>query len=126
MKNNLLKFFILLLPIVLSISSCSDLRRAVGKEKVIPDEFSVAVTPSLLVPPGYKIDPDKIKSNIVDEETTGVALSKRSGLDILFGYVPSTGVIIDTKKESLRVRKKSNEEATPAFDKNTGKIILIK
>ena len=63
---------------------------------------------------------------IVDEETTGIALSARSGINILFGTIPSTGVIIDSKKESLRVRKKSNEEATPAFDKATGKTILIK
>ena len=169
MKNSLPKFFILFLPIILSVSSCSDFRKAVGKEKVIPDEFSVASTPSLIIPPGYKIDPNKIKNNskdnivsnalskkfniktnqnqseaksfvglfdskkipkdirrIVDEETTGIALSERSGIDILFGTIPSTGVIIDTKKESLRVRKKSNEEATPAFDKATGKTILIK
>ena len=39
------------------LSSCSDFRKAVGKEVVIPDEFSVAVTPSLLIPPGYEIDP---------------------------------------------------------------------
>ena len=169
MKNSLPNFFILFLPIILSVSSCSDFRKAVGKEKAIPDEFSVATTPSLVVPPGYKIDPEKIKNmsknntasnvlseklniktnqnqsesksffglfdsknvpkdirRIVDEETTGIALSERSGIDILFGNIPSTGIVIDTKKESLRVRKKSNEEATPAFDKKTGKTILIK
>ena len=169
MKNSLSKFFILFLPIIVSVSSCSEWRKAVGKEKAIPDEFSIATTPSLIVPPGYKIDPDKIEKNrtdnnasnvltkrlniitnkketsinnfiglfssnntpknirqIVDEETAGIALSERSGIDILFGNTPSTGIIVDTKKESLRVRKKSNEDATPAFDKNTGKTILIK
>ena len=169
MKNSLPKFFILFLPIILSVSSCSDFRKAVGKEKAIPDEFSVATTPSLVVPPGYKIDPEKIKNiskndivsnvlskklniktnqnqsesksfvglfvsknipkdirRIVDEETTGIALSDRTGIDMLFGNIPSVGIIVDTKKESLRLRKKSNEEATPAFDKNTGKTILIK
>ena len=169
MKNSLPKFFILFLPIILSVSSCSDFRKAVGKEKAIPDEFSVATTPSLVVPPGYKIDPDIIKNNskdnivsnalskklniktnqnqsasknffalfgsknipkdirrIVDEETMGIALSERSGIDILFGNTPSAGIIIDTKKESLRIRNKSDKEATPAFDKNSGKTILIK
>ena len=169
MKNSLPIFFILFLPIILSVSSCSDFRKAVGKEKVIPDEFSVATTPSLVVPPGYKIDPEKIKNisknniasnvlskklniktnqnqsesksfvglfdfknipkdirRIVDEETTGIALSERSGMDILFGNIPSAGIIVDTKKESLRLINKSNEDATPAFDKNTGKTILIK
>ena len=160
MKNSLPIFFILFLPIILSVSSCSDFRKAVGKEKAIPDEFSVLTTPSLVVPPGYKIDPEKIKNisknnivnnvlsekldiktnqnqsesksfvelfdsknipkdirRIVDEETTGIALSERTGIDMLFGNIPSTGIVIDTKKESLRVRKKSNEEATSAFDK---------
>ena len=169
MKNSLPKFFILFLPIILSVSSCSDLRKAVGKEKAIPDEFSVATTPTLIVPPGYNIDPEKITNNvknnfvsnalneklniktnqnqskskyfsglfgsknipkdirrIVDEETTGIALSERSGIDILFGNVPSTGIIIDTKKESLRIRNKSNKEATPAFNKNGGETFLIK
>jgi hypothetical protein len=169
MKNSLPKFFILFLPIILSVSSCSDFRKAVGEEKVVPDEFSIATTPSLVVPPGYKIDPGKIKNvnknnivsnalneklniitsnnqsesknfielfgsknipkdirKIVDEETTGIALSSRTGIDILFGNIPSAGIVIDTKKESLRVRKKKNQEATPAFDKNTGKTILIK
>ena len=46
----------------MSLSSCSDFRKAVGKEKVIPDEFSVALTPSLIVPPGYKIDPEVFKN----------------------------------------------------------------
>ena len=62
MKIKFLLIFVFLIPLGF-LSSCSDFRKAVGKEKVIPDEFSVAVTPSLLVPPGYKIDPRTIKKN---------------------------------------------------------------
>ena len=62
MKNKFLLIFVFLMPLGM-LSSCSDFRKAVGKEKVIPDEFSVAVTPSLLIPPGYKIDPQAFKSN---------------------------------------------------------------
>ena len=56
MKNKLAKIFIILLPTVLSVSSCTDLRVALGKEKSVPDEFSIGLTPSLVVPPGYGIE----------------------------------------------------------------------
>ena len=58
MKSKFLKISICVLPLIISVSSCSDLRQAVGKEKVIPDEFSVMKVPSLLIPPGYNIDPE--------------------------------------------------------------------
>jgi len=173
MKNKFLRIFVFLLPITMSLSSCSDFRKAVGKEKVIPDEFSVALTPSLIVPPGYKIDPEVLKNNnlgeakdafnltnefnienkteansfsdlfgsknvpkdirkIVDEETLGISLSERRGIDILFGDIPETGVVIDAKKEALRIRKnkssgqKLNSTPSPALDINSGKSLLIK
>ena len=173
MKNKFLIIFVFLLPITMSLSSCSDFRKAVGKEKVIPDEFSVALTPSLIVPPGYKIDPEIFKNNdleetkndfnlnneinienkseatsfgelfgsknvpkdirkIVDEETLGISLSERRGIDILFGDIPETGVVIDAKKEALRIRKnkssgqKINSTPSPALDINSGKPLLIK
>ena len=172
MKNKLLKIFVMLIPLGV-LSNCSDFRKAVGKEKVIPDEFSVAVTPSLLIPPGYKIDPQSLKNNnseeannnfslseeidienkkeinsfgklfnpqnisddirkIVDEETLGISLSERRGIDILFGNIPKTGVVIDAKKESLRIRKNKslgqniNSNPSPAVDINSGKPLLIK
>ena len=173
MKNKFLRIFVFLLPITISLSSCSDFRKAVGKEKVIPDEFSVVLTPSLIVPPGYKIDPEALKNNnlgeakddfnltneinienkneansfsdlfgsknvpkdirkIVDEETLGISLSERRGIDILFGDIPETGVVIDAKKEALRIRKnkssgqKLNSTPSPALDINSGKSLLIK
>ena len=155
------------------LSSCSDFRKAVGKEVVVPDEFSVAVTPSLLIPPGYEIDPQVFKNNdldktndnfnlneeidikdnkdainfgelfdtknvpkdirkLVDEETLGISLGERTGIDILFGNVPKTGVVIDQKKEALRIKKNKlskqdiNSNPSPAFDVNSGKPLLIK
>ena len=172
MKNKFLIIFVFLLTIGV-LSSCSDFRKAVGKEKVIPDEFSVAVTPSLLIPPGYKIDPQLLKQNkseginnnfslseeidiknkkeinsfsklfnsqnipndirkIVDEETLGISLSERRGIDILFGNIPKAGTIIDAKKESLRIKKNKsleqniNSNPSPAIDINSGKPLLIK
>ena len=176
MKNNLPKIFLLLLPVMLFISSCSDFRRALGKEKVIPDEYSVLLTPSLAVPPGYKIDPELIMNNskddlsqktnlsdrlniknkkednksnsfinlfgskkipdnirrVIDEETLGIGLSERTGIHKLFGTVPTTGVALDGNKEALRIRnnkklgKKLDEGASPAFEINSGKTLLIK
>ena len=173
MKNKFFKIFVFLIPMGMYLSSCSDFRKAVGKEKVIPDEFSVAMTPSLIVPPGYNIDPDLFKNNdiskavndfnlsseinvketneissfqdlfvdkeipkdirkLVDEETLGISLSERRGIDILFGQVPETGVVLDAKKEALRIRKnkslgqKINSTPSPAIEKNSGKSVLIK
>ena len=168
MKSKFFKMSFCFLPLIMSISSCSDFRKAVGKEKVIPDEFLVLTTPSLLVPPGYNIDPEvfknknvlvkenfslseKMKINdtnnissfeelfiskdirkIVDEETLGVSLSERRGIDILFGNVPKTGVVLNGKKEALRLRnnklsgEKLNSSPTPALDINSGKPIVIK
>ena len=168
--------FLLILVFLTSLgflSSCSDFRKAVGQEKIIPDEFSVAVTPSLLIPPGYKIDPQSLKNidsektdnnfnlnqeidikdkkeansfseifdtknvpkdirKLVDEETLGISLGERRGIDILFGNVPKTGVVIDPKKEAIRIKKNKslkqniNSSPSPAVDINSGKPLLIK
>ena len=173
MTSKLFSSLFFLLPTIMSLSSCSDFRKAIGKEKVIPDEYSVVLTPSLIVPPGYKIDPEVFKKNrlieekndfnltekikindnnditsfeglfiskqipknirnIVDEETLGISLSERRGIDVLFGNTPETGVVIDAKKEALRIRKnkssgkKINSTPSPAIDINSGKPLLIK
>ena len=69
---------------------------------------------------------------IVDEETLGVSLSERRGIDILFGNVPKTGTVLNGKKEALRLRsnklsgEKPNSSPTPALDINSGKPIVIK
>jgi hypothetical protein len=168
--------FLLILVFLTSLgllSSCSDFRKAVGQEIVIPDEFSVAATPTLLIPPGYEIDPKVLKNNdmdktndnfylkeeidikdnkeassfseifdtknipknirkLVDEETLGISLGERRGIDILFGNIPKTGVIIDSKKEALRIKKNKltkqdiNSNPSPAVDINSGKPLLIK
>ncbi len=172
MISKFFKLYFCFLLLIISISSCSDFRKVVGKEKVIPDEFSVVITPSLLVPPGVSIDPEVIKNNnfinskkefdlsekikiknksdsvsfqelfvskdipknirkIVDEETLGISLSERRGIDILFGDIPNTGVVLDAKKEALRIRKnkslglKPNSSPSLAIEKS-GKPLLIK
>lgn len=173
MKNKSFKTFVFLISLTIPLSSCSDFRKALGKEKVVPDEFAVTITPSLIVPPGYNIDPDIFKNNntlkaendfnltteinikdtnqissfkdlfvdkktskdirkLIDEETLGISLSERTGMDMLFGQVPETGVVLDAKKEALRIRKnkslgkKINSTPSQAIEKNSGKPVLIK
>ena len=172
MKNDVFKTIVFLLPFLFPLSSCSDFRKAVGKEKVIPDEFSGAVTPSIIIPPGYNIDAKVLKGNnintktdvksikdlnisnkgeltgfqklffsenipknirkLVDEESLGISLSERTGIDILFGNIPETGVVIDVKEEAIRIKnnkslgKAVNSDPTPAIDKSSGKPLLIK
>ncbi len=140
-------FFLLIVT-----SGCSDLRQAIGKEKFVPDEYSIMKTPSLVVPPGFGIDKElfnnkddvkeeknisfsnkntenkefdslfdtsKIPENIrklVDEETLGLGLSERTGIDILFGQIPETGVVLDSEKESLRIRKNIDEKKSLLSD----------
>ena len=172
MKIKFLLIFVFFIPLGL-LSSCSDFRKATGKEVVVPDEFSVAVTPSLVIPPGYEIDPQTLINDVsklnddnfslnqeinikekkelnsfrelfdtknipkdirklVDEETLGISLSERTGIDILFGNIPKTGVIIDPKKEAIRIKKNKlskkniNSNPSPAVDINSGKPLLIK
>ena len=49
-------------------------------------------------------------SETVDEETLGISLSERRGIDILIGDIPKTGVVIDPKKEALRIRKNKSSD----------------
>ena len=50
----------------------------------------------------------------------------------MFGNVPKTGVVLNGKKEALRLRsnklsgEKPNSSPTPALDINSGKPIVIK
>ena len=80
-------------------------------------------------------DTKNIPKNIrklVDEETLGISLGERRGIDILFGNIPKTGVIIDPKKEALRIKKNKltkqdiNSNPSPGVDINSGKPLLIK
>ena len=80
-------------------------------------------------------DTKNIPKNIrklVDEETLGISLGERRGIDILFGNIPKTGVIIDSKKEALRIKKNKltkqdiNSNPSPGVDINSGKPLLIK
>ncbi len=45
---------------------------------------------------------------IIDEETLGIGLSERRGIDILLGNTPKTGVVLDSEKETMRIKKNKN------------------
>ena len=42
---------------------------------------------------------------IVDEETLGISRSERTGIHILTGSAPDTGVVLDSEKETIRIKK---------------------
>ncbi len=78
---------------------------------------------------------DGVPNNIrelVDEETRGVGLSERTGLDYLFDRIPDTGVVLDSEKETLRLKKNKKESLpilsgpSPSIDVNTQKNINVK
>lgn len=142
--KNILSISVLILLLIMN-SACTDLRQAIGKEKYVPDEYSVMKTPSLIIPPGFGIDAESFKNkenskkeetlllenksventdlenlfdnsdvpknirSLVDEETLGISLGERTGIDILLGQTPKTGVVIDDKKESKRLRDNKNQ-----------------
>jgi hypothetical protein len=56
MKNKNL-FYFLLIFILATLNSCSNIKKAVGIEKDIPNEFLIEKRDSLSMPPDYKILP---------------------------------------------------------------------
>ena len=73
--------------------------------------------------------PENIRQ-IVDEETLGIGLSERSGIEILFGQTPETGVVLDAEKEAVRIKNNKNKSilsgSSPSFDINEQKKVNIK
>ena len=104
MKNKFFTIFVFLIPLGMSLSGCSDFRKAVGKEKVIPDEFSVAMTPSLIVPPGYNIDPDMFKNNDTLKAENDFNLSSEINVKET-NHVSSFADLFDDKKIPKGIRK---------------------
>ena len=163
------KTFILIINLLLLLlnTGCSDLRQALGKEKFVPDEYSVMKTPKLVVPPGFGSESDLFKgkeeqekkiitlkretsnndefmslfdtsnvpSNIrklVDQETLGISISARRGIDILMGTNPEVGVVLESEKETKRIKKIKKESEsilsgpTDSIDINNNTVIQIK
>ncbi len=54
----------------LSLGGCTDLKRAVGLEKVIPDEFAVVKSAPLAIPPDFNLRPPRPGAPRPQEETS--------------------------------------------------------
>ncbi len=52
-------FFCAVGLVSLSLGGCTDLRRAVGLEKVVPDEFAVVSSAPLAIPPDFSLRPPR-------------------------------------------------------------------
>jgi len=62
---------------VLSLAGCDSLNRALGKEKVIPDEFAVVSRAPLAIPPDYSLRPPRV-STTRDQETSPTDQARQS------------------------------------------------
>lgn len=63
MLNKIVLFFILVLNLLI-LNSCADLKKGLGIEKEIPNEFLIEKKELLTLPPDYKlIPPDSINNN---------------------------------------------------------------
>ena len=111
MKNKFFKIFVFLIPLGMSLSSCSDFRKAVGKEKVIPDEFAVAMTPSLIVPPGYNIDTDIFNNNGATKAENDFNLSSEINV-IETNQISSFQDLFVNKRTSKDIRNHTNTSRT--------------
>ena len=57
------QFLIVVLPVVaLPLAGCDDLNRALGRTRVIPDEFQVVSNAPLAIPPDYALRPPRVNS----------------------------------------------------------------
>jgi len=81
---------------------------------VIPDEFSVAMTPSLIVPPGYNIDPDIFKNNDTLKTENDFNLSSEINVKQT-NQVSSFADLFDDKKIPKDIRKLVDEETLGIF-----------
>ena len=88
------------------------------KAKLVEKKAAVSLDEIKLQLSRLDLPKGKFKASLAGKAEAVIAEIKKAS--------PSAGIIIDTKKESLRIRNKSDKEATPAFDKNSGKTILIK
>jgi hypothetical protein len=61
----------------LSLSGCTDFRRAVGWDKVIPDEFAVVSRAPLAIPPDYTLRPPRLGAQR-EQETAPVEQAKQT------------------------------------------------
>ncbi len=59
-----------LLLAVAALGGCDSFNRAIGREKVIPDEFAVVSRAPLAVPPDYSLRPPRIGAQRPQEQTT--------------------------------------------------------
>lgn len=63
MLNKIILFFILVLNLLI-LNACADLKKGLGIEKEVPNEFLIEKKESLTLPPDYKlIPPDSINNN---------------------------------------------------------------
>lgn len=67
---------------------------------------------------------------IVDEETLGISRSERTGIHILTGSAPDTGVVLDSEKETIRIQKIQDKSilsgSSPSINTINKKTINIK
>ena len=73
-------FFLLLIFMLTALNACSNLRKAVGIEKEIPNEFLIEKRDPLVFPPDYNILPpgtaNKVKKNEISINSVKNILDK--------------------------------------------------
>lgn len=65
--TNIMKFFLFLFLLIFTYS-CTDIKKGLGIEKDVPDEFLVKREKNIKMPPDYKLPPPGSKINNVNNE----------------------------------------------------------
>ena len=104
MRNNKIFYFTLLLSIF-SLNSCSDLKKGLGIEKDVPNEFLIEKRGALTLPPDYQMLPPDSKSKIKEVKKSSASL--KSVLDQNLNTKESQGktassATVDMEKEILK------------------------
>ena len=85
-----MKYFVLIVFLILgmSISGCSNLRQAVGSEKIILDEFAIVEKNKLIMPPKFDLQAEldttnKSESKAKDEISLLFGVERRINMDFI-------------------------------------------
>ena len=119
MEKSYLLFFVV---IILSASGCSNLRQAVGSEKIKLDEFAIVEKNKLLMPPKFDLQSEldfteKSGSKVKDDISTLFGVERRVKMDEidsqLASYFPFNQItenireVIDQETYNLRIKSRA-------------------
>jgi hypothetical protein len=103
--HNKISLFLIIIASMLVLNSCSNIKKGLGLEKEIPNEFLIEKRGALTLPPDYQMLPPDSKSKIKEVKKSSASL--KSVLDQNLNTKESQGktensATVDIEKEILK------------------------